>query len=342
MKRTIISIIIIIVLLSMMACGKKKVESKNLEQLHKEQGVPVRIKEVQPSVFSQTLSYNATLTGIEESMVKSMVSDVVASINVKVGDYVKKDKVIMSFPHDTPAAQYQQASSAFQNARTTYERMQRLFAQGAISQQDMDNVETGYKVAKANLGASDQMVNVRAPISGYITTLAVNVGDHVPPGAELFTVSNTSKYKAVIWVPDSEIKLIKKGQKATAKWNGDILNGYVSSIALSIDSKTKAFRTEVVFNRSGKISASGVTAEINLEVLKINNALVVDRKSIVETTDKKFIWIVQDNKATRKEITTKNDNGIEYEVISGLAVGDKLITEGITLLSEGCLIQVMD
>jgi multidrug resistance efflux pump len=52
--------------------------------------------------------------------------------------------------------------------------MQRLFAQGAISQQDLDNVETQYKVSKANLEVSDKMINVRAPISGIITAMNVN------------------------------------------------------------------------------------------------------------------------------------------------------------------------
>ncbi len=341
MKRATIIIMIIALLFTMLACGKKKEAVKNMEQLQKENGIPVRITEVQPKTFTQALTYNAPLSGIEESTAKSMVSDIILKVNAKVGDYVKKDQVIITFPQDTPAAQYEQANSAYLNSKQTYERMQRLFAQGAISQQDMDNVTTGYTVSKANLNASAQMIHVKAPISGYITAMKVNPSDHVFPGAELFTVSNTSRYKAVIWVPDTEIQQIKKGMKANAVWGEQTLTGRISTISLAMDQDKKAFKTEIVFDTHPRQIISGITLEIKIEVSNIPQAIVVERKSIIESLDKKFVWLEKDKKAIKTEITTKHDNGIEYEVVSGLKNGDRVITEGISQLTENCLVQVI-
>jgi membrane fusion protein (multidrug efflux system) len=341
MKRIIIINLALILLLSFSACGKKKETVKNMEQLQKENGIPIRTTVVTPKPFVQALTYNAPLSGIEESTAKAMVSDVVLSVNAKVGDYVKKDQVIITFPQDTPSAQYEQANSAYLNAKATYDRMTRLFAQGAISQQDMDNVTTGYNVSKANLNASAQMIHVKAPISGYITAMKVNPADHVFPAAELFTVSNTSRYKAVIWVPDSEIQKIKKGMKATAVWGEQTLTGRISTVSLAMDQDKKAFKAEIVFDTHPKQIISGVTLEIRLEVSNIPNAIVIERKSIVEAGDQKFVWLEVDKKAVKTEITTKNDNGIEYEVISGLKAGDNVITEGISLLTDNALVQVI-
>lgn len=328
-------------LLTLAACGKKKETAKNMEQIQKENGVPVRVTEIILQPFTQMLTYNAPLSGIEESTAKSMVSDVIQSVTAKVGDYVKKDQIIITFPQDTPAAQYEQANSAYLNAKQTYERMQRLFTQGAISQQDMDNVTTGYNVSKANLNASAQMIHVKAPISGYITAMKVNPSDHVFPAAELFTVSNTSKYKAVIWVPDTDIQQIKKGMKATAVWGEQTLTGRISTISLALDQDKKAFKAEIVFDTHPKQIISGVTLEIKLEVANVPAAIVVERKSIIESDAKKYVWVERDNKAVKVEITTRRDNGIQYEVISGLAAGDKVITEGISLLTDNALVQVI-
>jgi membrane fusion protein (multidrug efflux system) len=341
MKRILIVAITLSMMFNFIGCAKKQNTAKNMEQLQKENGVPVRLSEITPRSFIQVLSYNAPLSGIEESTAKSMVSDIVLKVNAKVGDYVKKDQIIITFPEDTPSAQYEQAYSAYLNAKQTFERMQRLFDKGAISQQDMDNVSTGYAVAKANLNATSQMINVRAPISGYITAMKVNPADHVFPAAELFTVSNTSKYKAVIWVPDSEIQLVKKGMKASAVWGNQTLTGKISTTSLAMDQDKKAFKTEIVFDTRPTQIISGVILDIKIDVLNIQNAIVVDRKTIVDTGTKKYVWLEKDKKAIKTEIVTKHDNGIEYEVISGLKTGDKVIIEGISLLTENCLVQII-
>jgi membrane fusion protein (multidrug efflux system) len=341
MKRILLTILSLFVLICFTSCFKKQEATKNIEQLQKENGIPVRISQIVQKPYVQVLTYNAPLSGIEESTAKSMVGDVILNVNGKVGDYVKKDQIIISFSQDTPSAQYEQANSAYLNAQQTYNRMQRLFNQGAISQQEMDNVTTAYNVTKANLNSSSQMINVKAPISGYITAMKVSQGDNVSPGTELFTISNTSKYKAVIWVPDSEIQYVKKGQKVSAQWGSQTLSGATSTIALAMDQDKKAFRTEIIFNTHPKQIISGITFEIKLEVARINSAIVIERKSITEENNKMYVWLEVDNKAVKTEIKTQHNNGIEFEVISGLKPGDELITEGISLLTDNCLVQII-
>lgn len=341
MKRMLSIILPILLLISLSACVKKKEAAKNIEQLHKENGIPVRVHEITTGTFTQELKYNASLTGIEESYVKSMVGDNIVKVNAKVGDYVKKDQVIISFPQDTPAAQYMQANTAYQNAKLIYERMQRLFKQGAISQQDLDNTTAAYKVAQANFNTASQMVNVRAPITGYITAMKVSPADHVNSGDDLFTVSNTSKYKAIIWVPDTEIQYVKKGQKAASQFGDQTLTGRVTSVSLAMDQDKKAFKAEIVFDTRPRQVISGITLDILLDIARIENAIIVERNLITEENGKKYVWLEKDNKAVKTEITVGHDNGIEYEVTSGLQAGDHLITEGINLLTDNCLVQVV-
>lgn len=96
MKKYMFILILMLVLIS--ACGKKKSENKNMEQILSEQGIPIRVTEIQPGNFVQQLKYNSSLTGIEESVVKSLLADVVLSVKVKVGDRVSKGQVLVSFP----------------------------------------------------------------------------------------------------------------------------------------------------------------------------------------------------------------------------------------------------
>lgn len=340
MRKYLFPIICIVLILG--ACGKKQSDSKNIEQIQAEQGIPVRQIEIKNTVFKQELTYNAVLSGIEESTAKAMVSDIIVSINAKVGDRVKKGQTIVSFPRNTPAAQYEQANTAFNSIKQVYERMQRLHAQGAISQQDLDNAETQYKVSKSNLDASRMMIEVSAPIDGIITNVIVNPSEHVFPGADLFTVSNTNSYKAILWIPETEIKHIKQGTRATATWNEESIGGKVTQISMALDPNNKAFRVEAVFANTNRKFAPGITAEIKLDILSKSNAIVVDRQYIVSENGKRFVWVNTDGKATKREIEIGLDNQLQFEIIAGLQAGDILLTEGINQLSENSKLLVIE
>lgn len=324
------------------ACGKKKSNTKNMEQLRAEQGVPVRERVLEPETFVQELTYNAPLGGMEESTAQAMVSDIVLKVNAKVGDRVSKGQIIMSFPQNTPAAQYEQASTAVAAQKQVFDRMKRLFEQGAISQQDLDNVETGYKVSKANLDASEQMINVRAPISGIITAILVQPSEKVFPGKDLFTVSSTSGYKAILMVPDTEVHKLKIGSPAKAQIGDIVLSGRVSQIALAVDQQSKAVRVEAVFPGLNKAVSYGSTARVMVNVTSKPNCIVVAREHIVFENGSAYAWVNTNGRAQKREVTTGIDDQLSYEITSGLAPGEKLITEGINLLSDNSIIRVID
>jgi multidrug efflux pump subunit AcrA (membrane-fusion protein) len=142
--------ILAVVLMVISACGKKKSEAVSIEQLHKENGVPVKVITIEPGSLSQEQLYNATISGAEESTSNAMLADVVTGIHAQIGDRVSKGQLIISFPSNSPQAQNDQARAGFNSARQVYERMQRLHSQGAISQLDLDNARTGIEVAQAN------------------------------------------------------------------------------------------------------------------------------------------------------------------------------------------------
>lgn len=342
MKKKYILIIILSIALLLTGCGRKSSQFKTLQQIQKEQGIPVRVKTVELDTFVQELSYNASLGGREESYGQALVSEVVNSVNAKIGDRVSAGQIIVTFPRNTPSAQYEQALTAYNAAKTAYERMRNLYANGAISRQELDNVETQYKVAQANLDASDKMINVRAPISGIITNIAVSPGERSYPGQNLFTVSSTNGYKAKLMVADRDAMKVKIGTPATATWENITLNGKVSKISLALDPYQKAIPVEVTFPINGQRISFGSTAQIKLQILTKPNCIVVNREYVVNENDKQFVWINQNNHAVKREITTGLDNQLQFEVVSGLEPGEQLITEGLNLLTENALIRVIE
>jgi RND family efflux transporter MFP subunit len=312
-----------------------------MEKIYEDEGVPVRVKTVEPELFETKLSYHAVLSGIKESSVHAMVSDEVEMIYVRVGDYVEKNQVLMSFPPDTPSAKYQQAKVAYENAKITYERIEQLFQTGGISEQDRDNAKAAYAVAAADWDAVRGMVKVQAPIEGYVTRINVRESDNVSPEDLLMTISQIDRMKTKVWTSDSEIGSIRKGQRASAYWNGVEIYGNVAQVDMSMDSDKQAFGVVLEFINNKRILKVGIIADINIITYSNPDALVIERKDILKVGDRYFVYVAENGKAEQREITRGRQHGLAVEIVEGLSMDDMLITEGQLLLEQGSKINVV-
>ena len=322
-------------------CSSNEKESRSMETIYKEEGVPVKVEKVEPSAFENEFMYNAVLSGINESSRYALISERVESIKANVGDYVQKGQLIITFPSDNPSAKYSQAKFSYENSKSTYERYKSIYETGGISKQDLDNAQTQFEVAQADYDAVSQMVRVTAPISGYITNIAVKETENVNQDQLLFTVGNTSALKANIDVGESEISDVHMGQKAYATWMGNTIEGKVTRVAMSMNPDTKSFNTIIEFkNSDGKIKA-GVTANIKIEKTYDKDKIITERKNLVNEGDKYYVYVAQNGTARKVNVEIGEASGLEVEITKGLSEGENLITQGQMLLSDGSKIRII-
>ena len=310
-------------------------ESKSMAQIHSEAGIPVNVKRVKAEEFSAVLNYTSTVTGITESSKSASVSDTVDQVLYSVGDFVTKDSVIITFPKNNPSANYYQAKASYVNAADTFKRMESLYKTKGVSKQDYDNAKTGFDVAKANWDIVNDMLEVKAPIDGYITRIDVRPSENVESGDHLLTVSNYDLLKAKVQIPEREISRIKTGMSATATWENYTVEGIVVQTDLSLNPETKSFGAVLEFDNNNHSIRSGVTAEISIVTYHNDEAVVVENKNISSRDDKEYVFKAVEGKAVITEIKTGYRNGLSVEIKEGLNTGDLLITEGSKLVSDG-------
>ncbi len=330
----------LIFILIFAGCDNQEQADKNLEELYAENGVPVKVTTLKPANFSVNEHFFATLTGIEETTEYAPITDKVEQVLIRVGQRVGKGQVVLTFPQDNPGAQYLQVKENYLNAKATYERMKMVFEKGGISRQDYDNVKTRYEVAKANWNAMSQSVKVQSPISGIITKIDVQPSDNVEQDDPLFTVSKTNKLKASVWVPEKDISNFKVGQKAVAKWNGLQLEGNVTRVNRSMHPHKQAFEMGIEFNNPGLLEQTGVTAEIIIETYNNPEAYAINRRFLIERDSRQWVYLARGDSAVLKPVETGGSNGIDIEIKDGLKSGDKLITEGLLLITDGKKINI--
>lgn len=342
MKKLLLSLIALIFAgLALQSCGEeKKLESKSMDEIHKEQGVPIKTMNVQVEELNISLNYMSTLEGILQSTVTSMVGDKVEKFSYKVGSAVKEGQTIVQFPTNNPALQFEQAKVAYENFKKTYDRMSALLAGGETSQQNYDNIETQYLVAKRNYESLKQMLYVEAPISGLIVQKFTEEGHKVKIGDMLFTIAQIDRMKAIFWVTDEELMFIKNGMEVEISKNDKLYKGRISEVALAQDQMRKAFKIEAVFPNPNRELKVGMTVEIKFDSYKNPSAIVIPKSSIAVIGGKNYVFITDGSKSIQQEVILGKNIEERVEILSGLNVGDKLITEGVALLSNGAKVKI--
>ncbi len=333
--------VVALVMLAFAGCSSgrgDKQAARSMEQIYKDEGIPVSARVLAREPFSAYLKYPATLKARRESAASASVPEVVRQVNARVGDRVHKDDVIVSFSQDN--ANYQQARAARDTAEATYNRFKTMFESSNISPQDFDNVKVQYAQAKAAFKTMDDIINVKAPIDGYVTRMDVQVSDNVTPGVPLFTVSNLDAIEAKLYVSGDEARMVRTGQAARIDEDGNVLTGTVTQVSLIMDSQRRAFPVTASFRNLGFALTSGLTADVSLEVYRAP-AIVVKEKELVREADTWYAFVVNGDLAQRRALKIGRQDGLRFEVLDGLNAGDKLVTEGAQSLTDGARVRVV-
>lgn len=335
-------VFLIMILWMISSCGKEEIESKSMDQLYKENGVPVKIEKLEYKTFAKELSFHSAFSGSEQTSVYASFGGRVEKIHVEVGDYVKKDQLIVSFPMDNPKANYYQAKTAYESSKLALERLKNLKQTGGVSQQNFDNAEAQYNVARANWDVVRKSVKVIAPFGGVITKISVSETENVKKEAELFTVSRLNKLKTKVWVTEKEIFEVKEGLLARALWNNLRLKGRVARVDMAMNIRSQAFGALLKFDNPKNFLLLGITAEVYIETYTNPKAIVIERKNIKNENGETYVFVNENSKAVKRPVVIGEKQGLALEIKEGLNPGDELIVEGLMLIEEDTKLKIIE
>ena len=327
---------------------------------------PVKVFKAVRMRISEKLFYTGTIEAWQKITLTPDVGGKIARILVNEGDRVGKGQVLAELDAEAITLQLKQAEAAqavaqasFNNAQTNVERMERLSKEKAVSDQQYEQVKLGYDSAKAQLEQAQAAVNLaqhsldvsilKAPFGGVIASRNAEVGDVINPmmgglspgsAGGVLTLVDFSRIKIKVDISGTDIARIQKGQAARLRvptTPGREFNGTITVVNLAADPQTKKFGIEVSVDNPDQVLRPGTFGEIILEVQSHENALVVPQKAVLEN---RYVFIVQDGKAAKKEITLGLQNTTMVEVSSGIVEGDVVIAEGNFGLEDGAPIEV--
>jgi RND family efflux transporter MFP subunit len=343
MKKTIYAVLSLSVFIALSCGGNKDNTAASMEQLHAENGQPVSVRKLETEDFSVFLKYSAIIHASSESIAYAGLDDVVRTITAKVGDTVRQGDTIVSFSADNRILQ--QAVLAHGNARTAFDRSSFLFRSNDISRQDFDAVKMQYDISTTNLKAANDMVYVKAPISGKITQINVRVTENVRPGTPLFTVSNSNGFEAMLYVSANEIEKIQTGARTFINLSSgkteERIEGRITQVSLTMDSQKQSFPVTAVFGGGNRKLVSGMNVDIAVEIYRNENAIVLSQQELVQTENGPSAFVIEDNQLRQIAVQTGEQRGLRLEITGGLSEGDMIVSEGVRQINEQSMINIV-
>ncbi|MCX6826203.1 MAG: efflux RND transporter periplasmic adaptor subunit, partial [candidate division Zixibacteria bacterium] len=303
-----------------------------------EQLISVRGELVTPVSKELTKTFTGSLEGEKQAVIFAKISEAVERINVREGERVGVDNILVSLDRSGPTSNYMQASSVFKNAEKNFRKMKNLFDQGAVSEMQYDGARTEYEVAKANFDAAAQTVDLRSPISGTVTSIDVSAGQYVSPGVQVATVAQIDKLRMKFGVSGNDIGNFKEGADVRVTVDADSLltgQGNVIMVARSADPVTRTFQVDVEVSNDNHILKPGMFAKCEIIIGRFKGIVTAPRIAILNRDGKDRVFIYSGGKSVVREVVRGADfNGIS-EIKSGLNDGDTLITVGQDYVEDG-------
>lgn len=301
--------------------------------------------------------------------ISTKIAGRVKAVYVKEGDFVNLGKLLVKLDGEEIEAQvssmeYQilQAEQSLRSAlanyeavKKTYDRYFTLHREGAVTQQEFDQISAQYESAKAQVEQAKagikavqqqkraimsnlKYTSLTAPFSGYVVSKNVDPGDLALPGRPLLTLE-APPYFFEVFLPEKMIGRVNLGNiyKIFIPSVDRTIEGSVVEVSPNLDPATKTFRIKLKLKNATDVR-SGMYG--NLLIPEGTRVLLVPESAVVRRYDFTGVWVVrEDSTLELRYIKLGEKRGDKYEVQSGLKPGERIVVNGTERACDGCKVR---
>jgi len=319
--------------------------------------IPVQVQIAVSVKIPETTEYLSLLKSRHSAAINPQVEGQITGIFVKSGERVTAGTPLLQIDplRQEAVVNSQEASRAAQEANLRYakislERAKKLSDTGVISKQELDNAQTGYDAALAQLKASEEQVrqqtvqlhyySVTSPMDGIIGDIPVRAGDRVTVSTLLTTVDEPGALEAYIYVPAERAKNLKLGLPVRLLDDASRagIETRVSFVSPQVDTATQTVLAKaMVENRQAKLRiAQQVRAQITWGA---HEGPVIPVLAVQRINGQFFAFVsVNEGKgavARQKPLKLGDAIGNDFPVLEGVKPGDHVIVSGTQFLQDG-------
>ncbi|MCK5537169.1 MAG: efflux RND transporter periplasmic adaptor subunit [Bacteroidales bacterium] len=328
------------------------IEQNNVEtEINTEDLLLVKTVSIKKTTFSHTITVSGAIDAIKFAAINPEMPGRITKIAVSEGQVVQKGTVLAQLDDRLLQSQLKQTKIGLEMAQTMFDRQNELWEkkigteiQFLQAKNQKDALENQIQTLKVQIS----MTKLIAPFSGIVDRIYQKEGELANPAIKLFDFVNLNQLYVNAEVSEDYISNIKRGDKATIMFPA----------FPNLEIKTSVYRTSNIINPSSrsfltrfKISninnkiKPNLIANVLLSDYTSNNSIAISSIVIQSDLEGKYIFIAdkKDNfyQVRKQYLKTGLNEGGKTEILSGLVIGDLVITEGYNLVRKGQNIKIV-
>jgi membrane fusion protein, multidrug efflux system len=300
---------------------------------------------IHPSVLHSSIEVAGTLLPFEETDIHPEVSGKVTYLAIKEGAHVQKGILLARLFDGDLQAQLQKLKVQLQVAEKTQERQQELLKIGGISQQDYDLSVLDVSSIKADMqvlqAAIDKTI-IKAPFNGKVGFKNISIGAFITPTTVITTIRQDTKLKLEFSIPEKFTPKVKLGNviNFTTESTGKNYQAKIYATESGITEENRSLKVHAVVENIDKNITAGSFAKVAFDMGDNNDAVMIPTQAIIPQARDKQVIVYNGGNADFRIVTTGTRDSAKVEILSGLSIGDTVITTGLLSIKPGSKINL--
>ena len=312
---------------------------------------PVKFSSAHRADIHRWITIPGTLRANQQATLYAKVGGYLTHVAVDRGDTVKTGQLLGELEVPELLADVKKYEADAKVAEVDLSRLEdaRKKAPDLILPQALDKARGAAEVARANLERTNTLLHfakITAPFAGMITGRFVDNGAFVPSAtagsaaqnAAIFTLMDFTTVRAQAAVPETEVAFIRAG--LPVKFLLEALPGKSFDATVSrsngvLDEATRTMLVEADVPNADGVLKPGMYANIRIAVEKHTGAITVPVEALAMEKTNAFVFKVADGKAKKTAVKLGFNDGVNAEILDGLAEGEGVILVGKATINDG-------
>lgn len=349
MKKTTLIVVAALVAITALigfrlSSNKKKIDEQKKPVVQTNVAIPVTVAPVAEGTVSQQLVKTGNLIPYKEADIIATTAGKVTKVNFNLGSSIRQGSTLVELDNRLKELSLESTQLSIDRLKKDVTRYNTLLAGNATTEIQVNETKYNYENAVNQAEQIRKQIadaNVKAPIGGRIVQKDIEPGEYITVGKVLGRVLDVDRLKVQVPVNESDVYQLRQGQavKVSADvFPGRTFNGRISYIAPQ-GSDEHNYPVEITIDNANGLKA-GTFVNADFSQKSNQKALQIPRSALVESVKNPYVFVVNNNAATRRAITIGRDFGDSIEVLSGLKAGDQVVTTGQLNLSDGKPVQI--
>jgi HlyD family secretion protein len=186
---------------------------------------------------------------------------------------------------------------------------------------------------------------VLAPVQGTVYSLPARVGTFVHTGDVLAELADLRQVRVRAFVDEPELGLLQEGQAVEITWDGlpnRLWTGRIQQLPKTVVARGARNVGEALCSAANTNSEllPNVNVDVRIRTAERRNALTLPRSAVHTEASKRYVFVVDDGRLRRRDITVGISNATHYEVLSGISESDLIALPGASELHDGASVTV--